>query len=72
MSRCQSRGHSWEMAPNEYDNVYHVYVHRVLWPVFHNRPDLARYQKAGVITYKTCTRTVACTLYGIFAAQRLY
>lgn len=51
--------HSWEMTPNEYDNVYHGYVHRVLWPVFHNRPDLARYQKEWFITYKTYTRMVA-------------
>ncbi|WP_395489342.1 trehalose-6-phosphate synthase [Cedecea davisae] len=44
------RQHSWGLTPGEYDNFYQGYIHNVLWPVFHNRPDLIHYKKE----YFTC------------------
>ncbi len=44
---------SWDLSPNEYDNFYHGYIHKVLWPIFHNRPDLACYKKEFFITWRT-------------------
>ena len=35
---------SWRLSDQEYGDYYHGYVHKQLWPVFHNRPDLAVYQ----------------------------
>lgn len=51
--------HCRALTPNEYDNYYQGYVHSVLWPVFHNRPDLASYKKEYFTTYKTYVSDVA-------------
>lgn len=45
--------HSWPLSPNEYNNFYQGYIHHVLWPVFHSRPDLAAYKKEYFITWKS-------------------
>ncbi|ALR77361.1 alpha,alpha-trehalose-phosphate synthase (UDP-forming) [[Enterobacter] lignolyticus] len=50
---------SWDISPNEYDNYYHGYVHKTMWPIFHNRPDLAVYRKEYFITYKNYNQAVA-------------
>ncbi|TKI02458.1 alpha,alpha-trehalose-phosphate synthase (UDP-forming) [Martelella alba] len=49
---------SWELSPNEYDNYYQGYIHKVLWPVFHNRPDLVCYRKEFFNTWKSYNREV--------------
>jgi len=54
--------HGWDLSPNEYDNAYQGYVHNVLWPIFHNRPDLAAYKKAYFITWKSYNTDVARTV----------
>ncbi|HGS6999378.1 TPA: trehalose-6-phosphate synthase [Klebsiella pneumoniae] len=51
--------HAWDMSPNEYENYYHGYVHQTLWPVFHNRPDLAVYRREYFTTYKAYNAEVA-------------
>lgn len=36
----------------EYEEGYHGYVHQGLWPVFHQRPDLARFTSASFQAYR--------------------
>lgn len=54
--------HGWDLSPNEYDNAYQGYVHNVLWPIFHNRPDLAAYKKEYFTTWKSYNTDVARTV----------
>lgn len=49
---------SWDLSPGEYDNFYQGYIHKVLWPVFHNRPDLAEYKREYFISWKSYSRDV--------------
>ncbi|EOI3457085.1 trehalose-6-phosphate synthase [Cronobacter turicensis] len=49
----------WDMSPAEYAGYYHGYVHQALWPVFHNRPDLAAHQKSAFSAYKAWNEAVA-------------
>lgn len=49
---------SWDLSPNEYDNFYQGYIHNVLWPVFHNRPDLTAYKREYFITWKNYNNDV--------------
>lgn len=51
--------YSRSFSANEYENGYQGYIHKVLWPVFHNRPDLAEYQKEYFTTYKMNAQNVA-------------
>ena len=39
--------------PTEYENYYRGYVHQTLWPIFHNRPDLAVYRREYFTAYKS-------------------
>lgn len=50
--------YSWALTPNEYDNFYQGYIHQVLWPVFHNRPDLIHYKKEYFTTWKNYNHDV--------------
>ncbi|ENV4178565.1 trehalose-6-phosphate synthase [Escherichia coli] len=45
--------HTWDISPGEYENYYRGYVHQTLWPIFHNRPDLAVYRREYFTAYKS-------------------
>ncbi|CCJ74180.1 Alpha,alpha-trehalose-phosphate synthase [UDP-forming] [Cronobacter condimenti 1330] len=49
----------WNMSPAEHADYYHGYVHQALWPVFHNRPDLATHPKTAFCAYKAWNEAVA-------------
>ncbi|WP_255563694.1 trehalose-6-phosphate synthase [Kosakonia sp. S42] len=57
---CQT--FSWNLSPNEYDNYYQGYIHQVLWPVFHNRPDLTCYRKEFFTTWRSYNSEVVNTV----------
>lgn len=50
---------SWRLSDQEYGDYYHGYVHKQLWPVFHNRPDLAVYQPGAFQAYRSYNERVA-------------
>lgn len=50
-----SERHTWDMSPIKYDNYYQGYVHKVMWAVFHNRPDLISYQRECFLNNKNYT-----------------
>lgn len=53
LKKCQADGvefYTTEFTEFEYDNSYIGYANSVLWPVFHNRIDLAKYDPE----YKSC------------------
>lgn len=50
---------SWSLTAEEYGDYYHGYVHKQLWPVFHNRPDLAVFQSGAFEAYRRYNERVA-------------
>ncbi len=40
-------------TPGELNEGYHNYIHKGLWPVFHQRPDMARFSPAAIRNIKT-------------------
>lgn len=42
---------TFRLTRNEYEDGHEHYVHQGLWPIFHQRPDLARFSTASQIGY---------------------
>ncbi|NQE76215.1 alpha,alpha-trehalose-phosphate synthase (UDP-forming) [Pantoea ananatis] len=50
---------TFPLTPGEANEGYHNYVHKGLWPVFHQRPDLARFSADGYREYKNINEAYA-------------
>lgn len=48
---------SFALTPQEVQEGYHDYVHKGLWPVFHQRPDLAEFFASGRREYQNLGAT---------------
>lgn len=46
-------------TPGELNEGYHNYIHKGLWPVFHQRPDMARFSTSGYQEYKSINKAYA-------------
>ncbi|UVV75026.1 alpha,alpha-trehalose-phosphate synthase (UDP-forming) [Pantoea agglomerans] len=46
-------------TPGELNEGYHNYIHKGLWPVFHQRPDIARFSASGYQEYKNINKAYA-------------
>lgn len=46
-------------TPGELNEGYHDYIHKGLWPVFHQRPDMARFSASGYQEYKSINKAYA-------------
>ncbi len=46
-------------TPGELNEGYHNYIHKGLWPVFHQRPDMARFSTSGFQEYKNINKAYA-------------
>lgn len=46
-------------TPGELNQGYHNYIHKGLWPVFHQRPDMARFSTNGFQEYKNINKAYA-------------
>lgn len=46
-------------TPGELNEGYHNYIHKGLWPVFHQRPDMARFSASGYQEYKNINKAYA-------------
>lgn len=53
------------MTQDEYDRYYLGYSNRALWPVFHNRLDLAVFDAEALEGYKAVNRRMAKSLAGL-------
>ena len=50
---------TFPLTPAEVEAGYHGYVHQGLWPVFHQRPDLARFSADGRREYQKMNEAYA-------------
>ncbi len=50
---------SFALSPGEVLQGYHDYVHKGLWPVFHQRPDLAQFSSQGRREYQSLNESYA-------------
>ena len=54
---------TFRLTKAEYEEGYHQYIHQGLWPVFHQRPDMARFSTSSQIGYmklnETYTRAIS-------------
>lgn len=50
---------TFPLTHGEANEGYHNYVHKGLWPVFHQRPDLARFSADGYREYKNINEAYA-------------
>ncbi|EEM1159087.1 trehalose-6-phosphate synthase [Salmonella enterica] len=62
ITRSEYQVFSWGLSPDEYEKHYQGYIHKVLWPVFHNRPDLACYKKEFFTTWRDYNNEVVNTV----------
>lgn len=46
-------------TPGELNEGYHNYINKGLWPVFHQRPDMARFSASGYQEYKNINKAYA-------------
>jgi trehalose 6-phosphate synthase len=51
-----------DLSPNEYERYYLGYANSVLWPVFHNRLDLAQFEAGYFEQYMDVNRRLAAQL----------
>lgn len=50
---------SFALTPGEVMEGYHDYIHKGLWPVFYQRPDLAQFSASGRREYQNINETYA-------------
>ncbi|MFJ5158716.1 trehalose-6-phosphate synthase [Pantoea sp. NPDC088449] len=50
---------TFRLTKAEYEEGYHQYIHQGLWPVFHQRPDMARFSTSSQIGYMRLNETYA-------------
>ncbi|TWD45370.1 trehalose 6-phosphate synthase [Pantoea sp. SJZ147] len=50
---------TFPLSKDEVNEGYHQYVHKGMWPVFHQRPDLARFSADGYREYKKINEAYA-------------
>ncbi|QXG56913.1 trehalose-6-phosphate synthase (plasmid) [Pantoea jilinensis] len=50
---------TFSYTPGELNEGYHNYIHKGLWPVFHQRPDMARFSTNGYQEYKNINKAYA-------------
>lgn len=50
---------TFPMTPGELNEGYRHYIHKGLWPVFHQRPDMARFSASGFQAYKSLNKAFA-------------
>ncbi|WP_168393187.1 alpha,alpha-trehalose-phosphate synthase (UDP-forming) [Erwinia amylovora] len=50
---------TFPLTDDEYEQGYHGYVHKGMWPVFHQRPDLAHFTAAYLLQYQSLNKAYA-------------
>jgi trehalose 6-phosphate synthase len=60
-----------DLARRDYEEYYNGFANRVLWPLFHSRPDLVEFQRGDLTGYMRVNRQFASDLAPLLRADDL-